>query len=952
MRSRTVAAILLCLLAHTGLYAQKNVYQFSHLDIGNGLSNNRVNCIFKDANGFMWFGTISGLNRFDGYQFKIFKHEPGERSSLSENNVERIEEGPDKSMWVYTHNTISVYDPTTESFSNEIPHVLSGYGLPADQIRAIRKDSRGNFWFLTEHKGVYVYNSRDKTTHFFTSPGNPSGLINPQHRVTDIVDGGNKSLWFVYNDGMIEKVDAVTYHSLSRSQVLTNRSSGRPETYSAILAGDGNLWIYASGTLNGVYCYHIQNGELDHYGKDTPQLNLNTNAVNTIVQGNDNNIWIGTDHGGINLVDVQTHKVSYLLNKEDDGKSLSGDCVQLYKDNAGIIWAGTYKQGVSYFHKGIIQFPLIKHYLSNTASLPYEDVDCFAEDAKGNLWIGTNGGGLIFYDQFTKKYTQFRHDPSNPGSLSNDVIVSLCIDHENRLWIGTYFGGLERLNGNTFIHYRHNEQVAGTISDDRIYSIIEDASSKLWVGTFAGAMNIHDPATDSFIHPRYAMSSEYTSVLYEDRQKNIWIGRDKGIDVIEKGSAKIRHYYNDPARANSLADNDVNSISQDRRGYFWIGTKDGLSIFDAKTNTFTNIDERKGLPNNNVLNILEDKRGAMWISTANGLISVSLDNPADPKSFRIQKYDESDGLQGREYNANAALKTRNGDLIFGGAHGFNRFNPESIHAFSLKPKLIFTDLQLFNQSARVGDTIEGHVVLQKSITETQSLVLKHDENVFSVEFAACDYFNPDKIVYRYRLDGFDHQWLLAPKGSRKAAYTNLDAGDYVLHVQASNPNNPGRQSYATLNIRILPPFWKTTWAYLLYVLAVAGILLYIRHRGILKIRRQFEQKQIKLEAERQLAKEREEARRMHELDLMKIKFFTNVSHEFRTPLSLIISPIDTLIKKNDKPENQQQLLMIKRNGRRLLNLVNQLLDFRKMEYNEHKLALRQAEIIQIIKEVC
>ncbi|WP_302902587.1 hybrid sensor histidine kinase/response regulator transcription factor [Mucilaginibacter sp. BT774] len=951
MRFRVIITILFFFAIHSYLYAQKNIYQFSHLDISNGLSNNRVSCIFKDANGFMWFGTTSGLNRYDGYKFKVFKHGPGAPNSLIDNNIFRIEEGPDRSMWLYTHSGISVYNPNTESFANDLLRELSRYKVPTDQLTSIRKDKGGNFWFLTNNNGVYLYNPQTKTTRSYNTPANFSTILH-SNNVTDIVDGRNDKLWFIYSDGVIDQLDSRMNRVLSRDFSLNKMSNNKSEIYSAILGNDGNLWIYAAATFEGVYCYNTETKAIAHYGKDSPLISLNTNVVNSIVQGNDNNIWIGTDHGGINLVDVRTHKVTYLLNKEDDGKSLSGDCVELYKDNTGIIWAGTYKQGVSYFHKGIIQFPLVKHYLSNNASLPYEDVDCFVEDANGNLWIGTNGGGLIFYDKASKKYTRFKHDPTNSKSLSNDVIVSLRIDHENRLWIGTYFGGLERLNGNTFIHYRHNDQIPGSISDDRVYSIFEDSSQKLWVGTFAGAMNIYDPQTDSFIHPHYAMTSEYTSVIYEDRQKNIWIGRDKGIDIIEKKSAAVKHYYNNPRNINSLIDNDVNNIVQDSRGFFWIGTKGGLSILNTATNIFTNVDEGKGLPTNNVLNILEDRSGIMWISTANGLVSIKLSSPNDPNSYQIHKYDEFDGLQGKEYNANAAYKTRNGEMIFGGAHGFNWFNPENIHAFSLKPKLIFTDFQLFNRSAKVGDTIEGRVILTKSITETQSLELKHNENVFSVEFAACDYFNPAKIIYQYKLDGFDKQWLVAPKGSRKATYTNMDAGDYVLRVKAGNPNDPGHESYATLNIKILPPFWKTTWAYVLYALAFTGLLLYVRHRGILNIRREFEKRQHELEAERKLAKEREEARRMHELDLMKIKFFTNVSHEFRTPLSLIISPIDTLIKGNDKPEHQQQLLMIKRNGRRLLNLVNQLLDFRKMEFKELKLNLQKGDIVHFIKEVC
>jgi signal transduction histidine kinase/DNA-binding response OmpR family regulator len=341
----------------------------------------------------------------------------------------------------------------------------------------------------------------------------------------------------------------------------------------------------------------------------------------------------------------------------------------------------------------------------------------------------------------------------------------------------------------------------------------------------------------------------------------------------------------------------------------------------------------------------------MWVSTENGIASIQLVSPGKLAKYRISKYDEYDGLQGQEYNANAALKTSNGDMIFGGAHGFNLFSPENIHTFNQKPRLVFTDFQIFNKSVKVGDTIDGDVILTKSITNTESLTLKHNENAFSVEFAACDFFNPNKITYQYKLQGFDKDLQVA-NDLRKATYTNLDAGDYVFYVVAGNTNDPDDESIIKLNIKILPPFWETTFAFFLYVVVALSILFYIRHRGILKIKREFQLIQEKLEAERKVAKEREEAHRMHELDLMKIKFFTNVSHEFRTPLSLIISPIDNLIKQNDKPEQQQQLVMIKRNGKRLLNLVNQLLDFRKMEFRELKLNLTHGDIISFIKDVC
>lgn len=949
MYFKVCIALILFFALQQNSYAQTDTYQFSHLDITNGLSNNQINCIYKDANGFMWFGTTSGLNRYDGYKFKIFKHKANDENSLGDNFVIRISEGPDKKMWVHTHSGISVYNTNTEKFSNNVTEELGRYKVVTEQLKVIRKDDKDNFWFLTKDKGLYYYNSHSKGTVLYNIAGK-SGTALHSNAVADVVVGYNNVVWVVYSDGVIDKLNAGDNKLLQRIGDL-NKVNSKPEDYSAIVGKDHNLWIYAYSSPVGVYNYNTQKNSLSHFTKDSPGVTLNSNVINGIVQGDDNNIWIGTDHGGINLVDAFTHKTTYLLNQDDDVRSLRGNSVVLYKDNAGIIWAGTYKQGISYFHKGIIQFPLVRHYSSNNASLPFEDVNCFVEDKNGNLWIGTNGGGLISYNKATKKYTQFKHSTNGSNSLSNNVIVSLCIDHQNRLWIGTYFGGLDRFEGGVFTHYRHKDDVAGSISDDRVYSIIEDSSLNIWVGTFAGGINIYDPQTNSFKHPPYAMSSEYTSLLYEDRQKNIWVGRDKGIDVIQKSSGIVKHYAKHPKNANNLIANDVNSILQDRTGLFWIGTKEGLSILDTKTDKFTNIDEDKGLPSNNVWNILQDKTGLIWISTANGLASIAIIKTNGVYSYKIKKYDEFDGLQGKEYNANSAYKTKNWDLIFGGAHGFNLFNPESINTFALRSKVIFTDFQLFNESVSVGDTIEGKVLLKRSITETKSLELNHNENVFTMQFAVCDYFNPDKITYQYKLEGFDKGWLNTPKNSPKATYTNLDAGDYVFKVRASNTNDPYNYSTTSINITILPPFWKSSFAYAVYVALFLGGLFYIRHRGIIKLKRGFKLKQYKIEADLKVAKEREEARRMHELDLMKIKFFTNVSHEFRTPLSLILSPIDSIIKNNDKPEQQQQLLMIKRNGKRLLNLVNQLLDFRKMEFKELKLSLTKGDIIHFIKDV-
>ncbi|OOQ57050.1 two-component regulator propeller domain-containing protein [Mucilaginibacter pedocola] len=947
MRFKLYVPFVFFVLLYTRVSAQKDTYEFSRLDITNGLSDNQVNAIYKDEKGFMWFGTTSGLNRYDGSKFKIFKRDNSNPNSLVENHVMRIEGGPDHKMWVFTHNSISVYDPETERMNNNIAAQTKRYNIPTAQITQVKKDVEGNYWFVTNRAGLYKYNPGTKATVFYSTLNSSPAVLHSDN-VTAIVPSPQKTVWLMYGDGVIEELNPQRQKIQHTFTAFADAINRVPSTYNMQIDHLGNLWLCCYAAPIGVYSYNTSTNELLHYSKDTPGRRLNANLMTGIIQADDNNIWIGSDHGGINVINPVTHEVSFIMSKADDAKSLSGNSLYLYKDDTGIVWCGTFKQGINYYHSGMMQFPLYKHYANDPNTLPYGDINSFAEDDKHNLWIGTNGNGLVYFDRATNTYTRYKHNAADPNSIANDIVVRLHIDRNKKLWIGTYFGGLDRFDGGTFTHYRHNEKDRSTISDDRIYAITEDAAGDMWVGTFSGGFNVYDAKTNTFKHPVYAMSSEYTSIIYEDRSRNKWIGRDKGVDVIDYKTSKVRHYASEPKNRNSLVGNDVNAITQDRRGLIWIGTKDGLSILDPQTNNFLNIEEGLNLPANNVSNIVEDKQGTMWVSTTNGLAHITLDNVSGKYKFRINNYNEQDGLQGRAFNLYAALELKSGELVFGGINGFNLFDPNRKNTFKPRPNLVFTDMHLFNKTIGVGDAVAGDVILTKALSETKKITLEHNQNVFDIEFAAGDYFNPDKVKFEYKLEGFDKNWITVAGNNRKATYTNLDGGDYVFKVRTQNA---GFDDTIALDITVKPPFLKSPFAYFCYFILLMGTLLYVRHRGIIKLKREFEAKQDKMEAERKIAREREEARRMHQLDLMKIKFFTNVSHEFRTPLSLILSPIDNLIKASDKPEQQNQLVTIKRNGKRLLNLVNQLLDFRKMEYNELKLSLKRGDIIQFTKEV-
>jgi signal transduction histidine kinase/ligand-binding sensor domain-containing protein/DNA-binding response OmpR family regulator len=942
MRVKIYIFISVLLFAYTNNFAQNGQYQFSRLNISNGLSHNQVTCIFKDSKGFMWFGTASGLNRYDGYTFKVFRHEVNNKNSINDDFITNIFEGPDKKLWITTPSGYSFYDPETEQFNNDVLSMLSALKLPGYPfVSKILHNGKGDFWFLCHGSGLCRYNELKKTaTRYYHSHNSNPSLYSSF--VTDIVQDTAGNIWLAYDDGVVELFDikrnTITYHT----DIFKKAANNKSRNYSITIDSDGDLWVFTPNMDSGVYYYSRRTGRFRYFTKESSETPLTSNIITSIIQADDGLMWISTDHGGINLLDKKSGKITYLLNREDDPKSLGQNTVTLYKDNTGIMWASTLKEGVSYYHKNIIRFPLYRHFASDPSSIRFEDVNKFVEDKNGNLWIGTNGGGLIYFDRKTDKFTQYKHDPENPNSLSNDIIVTLCIDHDQQLWIGTYFGGLDHFDGRKFIHYKHNDKVPTSIADDRVWNILEDSSNRLWIGTFAAGLQIFNREKYIFSSPfkQTDIRSPYISALFEDSKGNLWVGGYLGIDEILKNGHSVIHYNKKKNDPNSLISVDIHSITQDSRGLMWIATREGLSILNPETDRFISLTKKDGLPDNQVLNILEDNSGAMWLSTANGLGRITLTPGNGTYKFQFENFDETDGLQGREFNVNAALKTNKGELVFGGSHGFNIFDPLSIHPNIDEPKIIFTDFQLFNKSIAANEEVDGHVVLAKAISATQEITLNHSENVFTIEFAALNFINPHKVKYQYMLAGFDKGWITADNATHRATYTNLDGGDYTFKVEATNKDAAWNTDQITLKINVRPPFWKSPLAYIIYLLVIAGGLWLIRQRGIQKIRRRFTAEQ-----------ERKEVERMYEIDRLKTKFLTNVSHEFRTPLSLIMAPVDKMLGHTADTDQRQQLNIIRKNARRLLNLVNQLLDFRKMEVQELKLHTRPGDIVKFIKEV-
>ena len=746
----------------------------------------------------------------------------------------------------------------------------------------------------------------------------------------------------MYQNGFLQEYDIKLNKIIFSSTAIQNLNKGN-NPLNLFIDTDGDIWLWALNS--GVFLFRPQVNSVRQFNENSFPSRLNSNLVSQVVQDNKGLIWVSTDHGGVNLINKKDNfSTSYLLNDPRDPRSLGQNSIRaMYKDDNGIIWLGTYKQGVNYLNSNIVLFPLYRHQESNVKSLPYDDVNRFVEDKSGNLWIGTNGGGLIFFDRKQNTFKQYLHDPNNKNSLSNNVIVSLWIDHEDVLWIGTYFGGLNSFDGKKFTHYRHSDSDSLSLSSDNVWEIFEDKQNNLWIGTLGGGLDRFDRKTNRFEHTQYKgtqypLPSNYISSVLQDKEGNLWVGTSGGLTVFEKNKTDT-FCYQQTKDKNSLSNNTVICLLEDSKGRIWAGTREGLNLFNEQTKTFQTFTTSDGLPDNIILNILEDSHQTLWISTPNGLCNAIPKQNKNGVFFSVISYDETNNLQNREFNDNAALKTRAGELIFGGPSGFNIINPDKILKPVYRPKIVFTGLQILNKNVVPGELINNRVLLQQSLSRLQSIDLKYKENVFSIDFASLDFDHSNQDKYAYMLGGFNSDWLYADGNLRRATYTNLDPGHYTFKVKVLNRDGVWSE-VKTLQINIEPPFWRTTIAYIIYALIVAGLFLLARRITLDRIHMRYE-----------VQHQRREAERAHALEQLKTKFFTNVSHEFRTPLSLVISPLDKIIKQATDEEQKKQLNLVQRNAKRLLSLVNQLLDFRKMEVQEIKLHPAIGDIVGFSKDI-
>jgi Signal transduction histidine kinase len=925
--------LFFCLIS-VSIYAADNNenYKFNRIDVGKGLSNSEVRCIFKDSSGFIWFGTPSGLNRYDGYDIVSLKQDiNGSKSLTSNNDIWQIQEDAFNRLWIDTRMGYTVYDVEQDRYVHDPVSLFKQYS-GVENFYGLYIDEGKDFWFMTQ-SDVRMFDVETNELTIFKL-GEEGGLS--KGHITDIKQGKNR-YWFLFDNGLLECMDAESRTIISRDSSLCHEANIKNEREMRMFVDDsGDVWVYAFRFHFGAAYYNTAKNKWHRYASDLKSpYYISSNIVTSISNDNKGNIWIATDHGGVNILDKKTGTVQILTNKDNDKLSIAQNTIQcLYFDDSDIMWLGTYKRGVCYYHESIYKFKTV-----SSSQLPCEDINCFQETKDGNIWLGTNGGGLMYYDRKTGKYKSYKHDPNNTNSPAGDVIVNLEFDAKGRLWIGYFLEGMDCFDGKTFVHYKHTPEDKEGLTDNNIWVLKNDREGRLWIGSLRGGVIVFDVETGKRVKAFETKGSVYS--LIETKSGDILVGSQGGLFIYNAVTDKFELYENEVFSKVHLGRNDINNLCEDSRGLLWIGTRNGLFVFNPYTKDVIQYTSKEGLSADLVQCILEDAENNMWISTNRGLtnIKVSTENKMPGYFFQLVNYDTSEGLQGEQFNYNAAYLTADSELIFGGSSGFNIFEPSSITYNNTVPKVKITDFQIYNKSIVPNEIYNGRVLLTKRISYTDEIELDYTENYFSITFAALDFCMPSKSRYYYKLEGFNEQWLEADRQSRRITYTNLNPGTYTFNLKTVNNDGIMSETPVTLKIVVNPPFWKTIWAWILYMLIIVGIIFWYRKRMALKAERKLAYAQEKLRMDQQL-----------EMEEMKLRFFTNISHEFRTPLTLILTPLNQLMNKVTNENENNMLVVIERNARQLLSLVNQLLDFRKLDVNAHKVNKSRGDIVLFIRE--
>lgn len=885
-------------------------YIFYHLTTDDGLSNNSVKAILRDSSGFLWVGTEFGLNRYDGYSFKTFLAQPNMPNTMTSNNIVGLQEDGLKNIWIDYGNAYAVYNSEKDNFINDINLILEKLSIKTNGSRKIYVDKKKNLFVINLDK-IYFYNIAAKKLSIYKSPKLNFSIIEVSDDLSNlyIVDSRDFCWQMEKKSGKLNKMALPTVNDF-------NFDNKRTKIFAD---SGGGLWLYSG---KGEYVY-FRRGNSSLWKKIYLNSSIQSqNSIISIVEGRNGQVWIATDHKGLFLYDKSTSSlINITLNSLSQTSIASNFVTSILIDNAGTLWVGHDKKGISFFNESFLNF-------RNVQNDQCRNISKIVELRNGNVLLGTDGNGLYV--------TNYKTNDVIKLPIPNTAITALLEDKNGQVWIGTYQQGIYCFYHNKLKHFTTTNS---NLSSDNIWSIVEDKYENLWIGTLDGKIHKHSINDNTNYFETPFKDTKYVSDMFYDGDKTIYAATAYGLTIIDVeentnevflGNRKGTQQFNQPL---------IFNVYKDHRNLLWIGTNAGLTIWDLKKDSLSYFDISDGLSDNIIRGIVEDNSHNIWVTTSNGLSVILLDKNNNNRIRNCRNFSIRDGIKNDYFNHNAICKLKNGDILAGTTDGYTVINPQKI-TVRKEPlsRVYLTKLIVANTVINVDSVYNGHVILNKSIELLPELNLKYNDKLVTLEFTTVDLINANKVKYRYKIEGFNNQWIATKKN--EIVITSLPAGKYRLLVEACNSDGIWNNEAKVLLINVAPPFYFSYWAIMLYILVALVIALYLIYRGQ---RRQ----QTKLEQQRrQMAHE-------HELKIneMKLMFFTNISHDLRTPLTLIITPLQALLKDIGDDNLKKKLEVMFKNAQQLLSLINSLLDFRKLDVGAEVLHLKPGNIVDLVREI-
>jgi signal transduction histidine kinase/DNA-binding response OmpR family regulator/ligand-binding sensor domain-containing protein len=943
--------ILVFLLLPPLLYSQNNIMKFEHLTTDDGLSGSVIECIIQDSKGFMWFGTRNGLNKYDGYKFTIYRHDANNPYSISNNWIVDIIEDSKGDLWISTRGGgLNKFDRSKEIFFQYRHDDKNPHSICNNFTGRVLKDKSGNLWIGTVSGLSKIIDFENLDSY------DDIQFVNYRHDLTDPYSLSDDLVLSIYEDcegilwiatvrggiNILER-DSDRFTNKNNLSVMRFGFIKHPlmnEIYRFLEDSTDMDSVITIVAASGTFKINKKNNQITNFSRDlSKSLNISIEKIGHVIgEDRSGRFWITpARYSGLYVTNTSKDKAFALYPDPQNPFSISNNTVHCwYEDKEGIIWLGTRDGGVNKYIKKRDAFNILSPTINDSAC----SINSIYEDISENeliLWIGTEKHGLLKYNAETRKLEQYkieypvrsvfqtRHDP----------------DH---IWIGALWGGLVEFNkksktfsGEYFYESKEHSMKLGLT--EIVLSITSDEEGILWIGT-AGGLIKFDPVSKKFKHyytdlsKNSGPSDNQINSLYFSHYKNkpaLWVGtRFGGLNRFDLKTETFYHFKNDLDDSLSIASDYVSSIYEDESGNLWIGTTGGLQKFDREKNKFMRYTDKEGLLNIDIMGILGDTGGKLWLHTKSGICRYN------PKNGDLRFFDKNDGLPGKDFFRYAYHIGKSGNLYFGGNNKILTFDPADIQKNTKIPPIVITDFQIFNKSIKPGKNSP----LSKSISNADEIILAYDQSVFSFEFAALDYHDPSKHKYAYKMEGVDPEWVYTNSSRRFATYTNLDPGDYIFKVKGSNNDNVWNEEGISIKIIITPPWWRTDLAYLLYVILVISAVL-----GIWRLQTN------RLKIKQKMEMEHFEAEKLREIDHMKSRFFANISHEFRTPLTLIEGPVKQMLSGELKGNLQEQYKMILRYSNRLLKLITQILDLSKLEAGHMSLKVSCTDIFQFLKGI-